>query len=74
MTQNEKMLRGNVTILAAYPEAFADPTQPTAAELNDQFVPATNEDAMVFNISCALLDDATTLNLTDSETDDTRTI
>lgn len=74
MTQNEKMLRGNVTILAAYPEAFADPTQPTAAELNDQFVPTSNEDAMVFNISCALLDDATTLNLTDSETDDTRTI
>lgn len=71
---NEKMLRGNVTVLLAYPEAFADPSAPTAAELNNQFVYGSNEDAMVFNISCALLDDATTLNLTDSETDDTRTI
>lgn len=74
MTQNEKMLRGNVTILAAYPEAFADPEKPTSAELNDQFVFSTNEDAMVFNISCSLLDDAVVLNRTDSDTDDTRTI
>ena len=71
---NEKMLRGNVTVLAAYPEAFKDPAAPTAAELNDWFVYGTNEAAMVFNISCALLDDGTVLNLTDSETDDTRTI
>lgn len=66
---NEKLLRANVTILAAYPEAFADPANPTAAELNDQFAYGTNEDAMVFNISCAILDDYT-LNQTDSETDD----
>lgn len=70
---NEKLLRGNVTILAAYPEAFADPTAPTAAELNDQFAYTTNEDAMVFNISCAILDDFT-LNQSDSETDDELTI
>ena len=71
---NEKMLRGNVRVVLAYPEAFADPTQPTTSELNDLFVYGTNEAGMVFDISCALLDDATTLNLTDSETDDTRTI
>lgn len=66
---NEKLLRANVTILAAYPEAFADPANPTAAELNDQFVYTSNEDAMVFNISCAITDDYT-LNAADSDTDD----
>ena len=71
---NEKMLRGNVTVLAAYPEAFADPTKPTTAELNDQYDSASNKGGMVFNISCALLDDGVELNLTDSDTDDTRTI
>lgn len=69
----EKLLRANVTILAAYPEAFADPAAPTAAELNDQFAYGTNEDAMVFNISCAILDDYT-LNMTDSDTDDSMSI
>jgi hypothetical protein len=66
---NEKLLRGNVSILAAYPEAFADLAAPTAAELNDVFAYTTNEDAMVFDISCAVLDDYT-LNMSDSETDD----
>jgi hypothetical protein len=69
----EKLLRANVQILAAYPEAFADPTAPTAAELNDQFAYGTNEDAMVFNISCAILDDYT-LNMSDPETDDSISI
>lgn len=69
----QKMLRGNVTILAAYPEAFADPAAPTAAELNDIFAYGTNEDAMVFDISCAILDDYT-LNMTDSDTDDSISI
>jgi len=69
----EKVLRGNVRILAAYPEAFADPAAPTAAELNDIFVYGTNEDAMVFDISCAILDDYT-LNMTDSDTDDSLSI
>lgn len=71
---NEKLLRANITVLAAYPEAFANPATPTIAELNDQFVFSTNEDAMVFNISCAIVDDGFTANVTDSETDDTRTI
>lgn len=69
----EKVLRGNVTILLAYPEAFANPEAPTAAELNDQFDYSTNADAMVFNVSCAILDDYT-LNMTDSDTDDSVSI
>lgn len=73
MANNEKLLRGNVTILLAYPEAFADPSQPTAAELNDQFVYTTNEDAMVFNVSPATLDDYT-MNMSEPETDDTLTV
>lgn len=74
MATGTKLLRGNVTVLAAYPEYAVDPFAPTAAELNDQFVFATNEDAMVFNISCAITDEGYTANVTDSETDDTRTI
>ena len=70
---NEKLLRANISILAAYPEAFADPANPLAAELNDVFAYTTNKDAMVFDISCAVLDDYT-LNQTDSETDDELTI
>src|SRR5688572_18499781 len=66
---NDKILRANITILAAYPEAFANPAAPTAAELNAQFVYTTAEGNMVHNISCAVLDDYT-LNMTDSETDD----
>lgn len=70
---NEKLLRANVTILAAFPEAFANPAAPTAAELNDQFAYTTNEDAMVFNVSCAILDDYT-LNMADSDTDDSMSV
>lgn len=74
MPVGTKLLRANVTVLAAYPEAFADFNAPTAAELNDQFVYGTNEDAMVFNISCAIVDDGFTADVTESETDDTRTL
>lgn len=69
-----KLLRGNTTVIAAYPEAFANPRTPTVAELNNQFVYGTNIDAMAFNISCAIVDDAFTANVTDSDTDDTRTL
>lgn len=58
---NTKMLRPNVRIDAYYPEAFADKTQPTAAELNNA--------VFGFNISCAVTDDYT-LAPTDSDTDD----
>ena len=70
---NEKILRANVTILAAYPEAFANPAAPTATELNAKFVYTTGENNMVFDISCATLDDYT-LNMADSDTDDTLTV
>lgn len=71
---NQKLLRSNITVLAAYPEAFADPAKPTSAELNNQFNYTNNKDAMVFNISCAIADDGFTANITDSDTDDSRTI
>lgn len=61
---NVKVLRGNVSILAAEPEAFANSATPTAAELNS---------ALVYDISCAISDDYT-LNMTDSDTDDSRSI
>ena len=72
---NDKLLPANVTIMLAYPEAFVNPLAPTAAELNAQFAwaPGTAQGNMVFNVSCALLDDYT-LNQTESDTDDTRTI
>src|SRR5690625_6709702 len=62
---NRKVLRGNVRIVAAYPEAFADPANPTAAELNDT--------DFVKDISCAI-EDSYTLNMSDSDTSDSRTI
>ena len=62
---NTKMLRGNVTIWAAYPEAFANLEAPTAAELNNT--------ALVKNISCAI-EDSYTLNTTSSDTDDSLSI
>lgn len=71
---SEKLLRGNVTVLLAYPEAFVDPLKPTSVELNEQFVYTSNEDAMVFNVSCAIEDSSFTANFTDSETDDERTL
>ena len=61
----QKLLRGNVTIVAADPEAFADPAAPTATELNNA--------TLVYNISCAITDDYT-LNMTESDTDDSRSI
>lgn len=60
-----KLLRGNVTIWAAYPEAFEDPANPKASEIN-------NTD-MVFNISCAI-EDGYTLNMVGSDSDDSMTI
>ena len=72
---NDKLLRANVTILLAYPEAFANPLAPTAAELNSQFAwsPAASQGNMVFNVSCATRDDYT-MNQSDSDTDNTRTV
>ena len=62
---SNRTLRGNVEVFLAYPEAFADWETPTAAELNDT--------DYVKLISCAV-DDDFTLNLTSSDTDDSRSI
>lgn len=59
-----KLLRGNTKISVVEYEAIADPAAPTSAELNG---------ALSYDISCAVLDDYT-LNLTDSDTDDTLTV
>ena len=61
---NTRMYRANVTFCLAYPEAFADRTAPTAAELNGD---------LVKNITCALNEDGTTFTLGDSDTDDSQT-
>ena len=65
---NDKLLRGNVTVLLAYPEYAVYPLAPTAAELNAQFAwsPTASQANMVFNVSCATADDYT-LNQTDSK-------
>lgn len=73
MANEVRMLRGNVTILFAAPEAFADWQHPKAAELNAQFSATDNPRNLVFNVSCAILD-GYSLGETDPDTDNTRTI
>lgn len=68
-----KLLRGNVSVLFADPEAVADWSAPTSAELNDLFRFGTNEGGMVYDTSCAIVD-GYTLGMTDPDTDATRTI
>lgn len=60
-----RLYRANVTFCLAFPEAFADRTAPTAAELNSA--------TLVSNITCALNEDGTTFTLGDSDTDDSLT-
>lgn len=74
MAVNYKLLRANYTVLISYPEAFVNPLEPTSTELNAQFAFGTAEDNMVFNGSCAILDDANSINQTSSDTDSTMTI
>jgi hypothetical protein len=62
---NVRLFRENITFCLARPEAFADRTAPTAAELNDT--------DLVHNITCALNEDGTTFTLGDSDTDDSLT-
>jgi hypothetical protein len=61
---NTRLYRENITFLLAHPEAFADRTAPTAAELNG---------VLVHNITCALNEDGTEFTLGDSDTDDSLT-
>jgi hypothetical protein len=70
---NVRLYRENITFLLARPEAFADRTAPTAAELNDWYNASTNADGLVHNITCALNEDGTTFTLGDSDTDDSLT-
>lgn len=60
-----KLLRGNVKIVVVDYDAIPTPSAPTSAQLNAA--------SYAYDISCAVLDDYT-LNLTDSDTDDTLTI
>jgi hypothetical protein len=62
---NTRLYRENITFLLAHPEAFADRTAPTAAELNNT--------TLVHNITCALNEAGTEFTLGDSDTDDTLT-
>lgn len=57
---NERLYRENVLFALAEPEAFADRTAPTAAELNG---------ALVHNITCAIWEDKTEFTLGDPDTD-----
>lgn len=59
-----RLYRENVFMGLAFPEAFANWQNPTAAELNS---------ALVVDITCALNEDGTTFDLADSDTDDTIT-
>lgn len=68
-----KLLRGNVTITFALPEAVEDWAKPTSAELNDMFDWTDNAGGMNHNLSCAI-EDGYTLGMTDPATDATRTI
>lgn len=58
----DRIFRQTVRIDIAYPEAFANPAAPTAAELNNA--------TLVKNITCALDEDSTEFTLNDPDTDD----
>lgn len=58
----ERLFRQAVRIDIAFPEAFANPATPTAAELNNA--------TLVKNITCALDEDTTEFTLNDPDTDD----
>lgn len=64
-----KLLRGHFSVYAFLPEAVADWTALSAAELN-----AAIANGLGFDISCALTDDSVDINLTDSDTDDSISI
>lgn len=59
---NERLYRESIRFDIAFPEAFADPANPTVSELNNA--------ALVHNITCALDEDGTEFTLGDPDTDD----
>lgn len=61
----DRSYRKDIFLGLAYPEAFANPSAPTAAELNNALY--------VIDLTCALVEDNTEFTLGDPETDDTLT-
>lgn len=64
-----KLLRGHFSVYAFYPEAIPNWASPTGTLLQTA---VTN--GLGFDISCALTDDSVSINLTDSDTDDSISI
>lgn len=64
-----KMLRGNVSVYAFYPEAI-----PNWATLSGTALQAAVTAGLGFDISCAISDDSLTANMADSDTDDSMSI
>lgn len=58
----DRLYRANIYLGLAFPEAFANPAAPTAAELNNA--------VLVKDITCALWEDSTEFTLGDPDTDD----
>ncbi len=58
----DRLYRANIYLGLAFPEAFANPATPTAAELNNA--------TLVKDITCALWEDSTEFTLGDPDTDD----
>lgn len=65
---NDRLFRENTTFWLAAPGIFSDIENPEADELNDAVV-----NGLAWNITCALNEDGTTFDLSDSDTDDTLT-
>lgn len=59
---NDRLYRESIRFDLAAPEAFANPAEPTLAELNDS--------TLVWNVTCALDEEATEFTLGDPDTDE----
>jgi hypothetical protein len=66
-----KLLRGNYSVYAFYPEAQTNWASPTAAQFTSALAASP---PLGFDISCAITDDSVNINLTDSDTDDSLSI
>lgn len=68
---NERLFNPATRFWLAFPEAFADWQNPTAAEFNAN--PDNDPEGLIFEITCALNQDGTQFDLGDSDTDDSLT-
>lgn len=68
---NERLFNPATRFWLAFPEAFADWQNPTAAEFNAN--PTNDKSGLIFEITCALNQDGTQFDLGDSDTDDSLT-